>query len=251
MRAVWASRDRSAARSFSRSLTQRCKETGTQRRRYAFSKAGNLANTYLAIQETLDLPKFLCESSTYTLIMYTMPVKPKDLEAIQAYGQQHQTPLFAIHTAGFYSYFRISLPGAFPIVDTHPEIEKTVDLRLTQPWPELSQFAQELTQNIDTLDDHAHGHLPYVVLLLHYLEKWRAEHNGEYPLEYKTKVEFRKSVAAAARTNTAEGGEENFDEAVAAVNRNVKKHQLESTLKEVFDHKVSSEVWILPKKLTG
>lgn len=192
----------------------------------------------------------LAESSTYTLIMYTMPIKPTDLATIQAYGQQHQTPLVAIHTAGFYSYFRISLPGAFPIVDTHPDVEKTVDLRLTQPWPELEEFARELTKDIDSLNDHDHGHLPYVVLLLHHLDKWRAEHDGEYPTEYKTKVEFRKSVAAAARTSSAEGGEENFDEAVAAVNRNVKKHQLESTLKEVFDHKIATEVWNPPTKLT-
>lgn len=192
-------------------------------------------------QETFDLSKMLAESSTYTLIMYTMPIKPTDLATIQAYGQQHQTPLVAIHTAGFYSYFRISLPGAFPIVDTHPDVEKTVDLRLTQPWPELEEFARELTKDIDSLNDHDHGHLPYVVLLLHHLDKWRAEHDGEYPTEYKTKVEFRKSVAAAARTSSAEGGEENFDEAVAAVNRNVKKHQLESTLKEVFDHKIATE----------
>lgn len=171
-----------------------------------------------------------------------MPIKPEDLATIETYSREHSTPLVAIHSAGFYSYFRIILPGAFPIVDTHPEVEKTVDLRLTQPWPELIQFAEEMTQNIENLSDHDHGHLPYVVILLHYLDKWKATHNDEYPLEYKAKVEFRKMVSDAARTDNPEGGEENFAEAVAAVNRNIKKPQLESTLREVFNHQLTNEV---------
>ncbi|KAI0132001.1 ThiF family protein [Xylariales sp. AK1849] len=192
-------------------------------------------------QETVDLRQILSSSPTYTLIMYTMPVTPDDLAVIESYGRQHSTPLISIHSTGFYSYFRINLPGTFPIVDTHPDMEKTIDLRLTAPWPELSQFAEEMTKDIDQLDDHDHGHLPYVVILLYYLERWKATHDGEYPTEYKAKVAFRNLVAGSARTNNAEGGEENFQEAVTAVNRNIKKQQLESTLREVFDHKLSSD----------
>jgi amyloid beta precursor protein binding protein 1 len=171
-----------------------------------------------------------------------MPIRPEDLATIEAYGRQHSTPLISIHSAGFYSYFQISLPGTFPIVDTHPEVEKTIDLRLTQPWPELSQFAQEMTKDIDSLDDHDHGHIPYVVILLYYLDKWRAEHDGAYPTEYKAKVAFRKMVGDSARTNNSEGGEENYEEAVAAVNRSIKNQSLEPALREIFDHKLSSDV---------
>jgi amyloid beta precursor protein binding protein 1 len=192
-------------------------------------------------QASVDLGKILADSPTYTLIMYTMPIRPEDLATIETYGRQHSTPLIAIHSAGFYSYFRINLPGAFPIVDTHPEVEKTIDLRLTQPWPELVQFSEEMTKDIDNMDDHDHGHLPYVVILLYYLEKWKATH-GTYPTEYKAKMAFRKLVADSARTNNSEGGEENYQEAVAAVNRSIKNLQLEPTLREVFDHKLSNNV---------
>lgn len=174
-----------------------------------------------------------------------MPIKPEDLATIEAYGRKHSTPFIAMHSAGFYSYFKIHLPGAFPVVDTHPEVERTVDLRLTQPWPELVQFAEEMTRDIDNLSDQDHGHLPYVVILLHYLDKWKTTHNNEYPLEYRAKIEFREMVAEAARTNNSEGGEENFAEAVAAVNRNIKKPQLESTLREVLEHELTSEVCYL------
>lgn len=174
--------------------------------------------------------------------MYTMPIRPEDLAVLEAYGRENSTPLVAIHSSGFYSYFRISLPGTFPIVDTHPEVEKTIDLRLTNPWPELSEFAKAMTQDIDQLDNHEHGHLPYVVILLHYLEKWKESHDGQLPIEYKTKLAFREMVAKAARTNNPEGGEENFEEAVAAVNRNIKPSRLEPSLAEVFNHKLTSDV---------
>ncbi|KAK6819752.1 hypothetical protein PG987_016235 [Apiospora arundinis] len=206
-------------------------------------------------EDTVKLDQILSESPTYTLIMYTMPISPKDLAVLKEYGQQHQTPLIAIHSAGFYSYFNIQLPGTFPIVDTHPEAERTVDLRLTRPWPELTQFAEEMTKDMDQLDDHEHGHLPYVVLLLHYLEKWKETHNGQLPTEYKAKLEFREMVAKSARTNNSEGGEENFQEAVAAVNRNIKEYKLESTLAEVFAHEASDDVdtkstfWVIARAI--
>ncbi|KAK7927761.1 hypothetical protein PG985_004759 [Apiospora marii] len=206
-------------------------------------------------QEPVELDQILLESPTYTLIMYTMPISPKDLASLKEYGQKHHTPLMAIHSAGFYSYFNIQLPGSFPIVDTHPEAERTVDLRLTKPWPELAQFAEEMTQDMDQLNDHEHGHLPYVVLLLHYLEKWKETHDGKLPTEYKTKLEFREMVAKSARTNNAEGGEENFQEAVSAVNRNIKEYKLESTLAEVFAHEASNDVdtkssfWVIARAI--
>ncbi|KAM3556546.1 hypothetical protein ARSEF4850_005480 [Beauveria asiatica] len=123
----------------------------------------------------------------------------------------------AIRSVGFYGYFRITLPGVFPIVDTHPDKASTADLRLLNPWPELLQFAQGLTKNVDDLDDDLHGHLPLVAILLHYLEIWKQNHNGAAPTEYSDKIAFRKSVFEGMRRNNAEGGEENFEEAAGAV----------------------------------
>ena len=162
--------------------------------------------------------------------------------------------MIAVHSAGLYSYFRISLPGAFPIVYTHPDVTATTDLRLLAPWPELLQFARGMTENIHGLSDHDHGHLPYAVILLHYLDQWKETHNGTYPSTYKEKSEFRKMVADAARRNNAEGGEENFDEAVAAVMVTVTPPSLPSGLKEVFDYRHSgqvSSVSPLSSRLTG
>lgn len=175
--------------------------------------------------------------STVTLIMYTLPIRSEDLALLQAYGRQHQTPLVAIHSAGFYSYFRIDLPNDFPIVDTHPDETATTDLRLLTPWPELVTFARELTRDMDALDNHLHGHLPFVAILLHYLDAWRETHGGANPATYAEKIAFRRLVQEAARKDNPEGGEENFDEAVAAVLKTITPSTLPSGLREVFEYK--------------
>lgn len=179
------------------------------------------------------------DQATYTLIIYTYPIEPKTLNLVKRHAERFQIPLVSIHSAGFYSYFRIHLPGTFPIVDTHPDSTATTDLRLLKPWPELSEFAAELTKDIDNQSDHLHGHIPYVALLLHYLNIWKAEH-GEPPKDYKDKTNFRKMVAAGARTGNPEGGEENFDEAVAAVLKTVVVPELGSNVKEIFDYQPDS-----------
>jgi amyloid beta precursor protein binding protein 1 len=172
----------------------------------------------------------------YTLIIYSLPIDPKDLALVKKYGEENKVPVISIHSAGFYSYFQIHLPGDFPIVDTHPDSTATTDLRLLKPWPELSKFAEDLTKDIENLSAHEHGHIPYIALLLHYLEKWKESH-GQYPSTYKDKKAFGSLVADGARTNNAEGGEENYDEAVAAVMKTILSPSLSSALKEVFDHK--------------
>lgn len=182
----------------------------------------------------MDLSKILLDAPSFTMILYTFPIQPDHQKVLQDYAKQHLTPLVAVHSAGLYSYFRIGLPGSFPVVDTHPDETATTDLRLLSPWPELQTFANEMTKEIDTMDDHDHGHLPYVVILLHFLGKWKEIH-GDYPKKYAEKADFRKMVAAGARTGNSEGGEENFEEAVAAVVKTVVSPSLPTTLKEVFD----------------
>lgn len=190
----------------------------------------------------MDVHHVLSSQPPYTVILYTLPIQPDHLRALELYSQAHKTPLVAIHSAGFFSYFTIRLPDIYPIVDTHPDATSTTDLRLLAPWAELEAFAEEMTEDIDSLDNHKHGHLPFVVILLHYLKKWKVSHNGVAPSAYPEKVAFRKMVAAATRTDNAEGGEENFEEAVAAVLKTMSPSSLPTPLKEVFEHTPADEV---------
>ena len=175
------------------------------------------------------------------MIIYTLPIKPEIIETIQKYNKEHNVPSFSVHSAGFYSYFQIQLPGSFPIVDTHPDSTATTDLRLFTPWPELSEFAANLTKDIENQSAHEHSHIPYIAILLHYLTKWKEEH-GTLPANYKDKTAFKKVVVAGTRTANAEGGEENFEEAVAAVIKTISIPSLSSAVREVFDYKTSEVV---------
>ena len=149
-------------------------------------------------------------------------------------ASESSIPLFYVQSNGFYSCFSVQLPKLFPIVDTHPDPASAQDLRLLNPWPELATFQRDKTKNLEGLDDHAHGHIPYVLLLLHFLKVWKDSHNGEPPSNYSQKKDFKTLVSANARTSNPEGGEENFDEASAAVLKSLNAPSISSGLHEVF-----------------
>ena len=67
-------------------------------------------------------------------------------------------------------------------------------------------------------------------------------HNGQNPLSYDDKNSFSKFIRSRARTNNPEGGEENFQEAASAVNKNIKIPEIEPGVQELFNHQISDEV---------
>lgn len=170
----------------------------------------------------------------YTLILATAPIRPELLTKLAAHADQAIIPLFYIHSVGFYSYFSVHLPPAFPIVDTHPSPETTTDLRLLKPWPELLEYAKEKTKDLETMAADDHGHIPYIAILLHQLEEWKKDHDGQVPQNYKDKTAFRDLVKKATRTDNPEGGEENFEEAVSAVLKSLNPPEPSSAVKDIF-----------------
>lgn len=172
----------------------------------------------------------------YSLIIVIGP--PKSLSVLQKisdYASGRSIPLFYVHSIGFYSHFSVQLPSQFPVVDTHPDPASTQDLRLLNPWPELQDFVHAKTDGLQTLDEHEHGHVPYLLLLLHYLESWRASHDGKPPANYSEKKDFKNMVQDGARKDNAEGGEENYDEAVASVLKSLNPPVISSGLRDVFE----------------
>ena len=157
------------------------------------------------------------------------------MERICQYANNSSIPLFYIHCQGFFSHFSLQLPAQFPIVDTHPDPASTQDLRLLNPWPELLEFLEKKTGGLEALSDHDHGHVPYLLILLHFLNVWKALHDGQVPASYSEKKEFKALIQRAARTNNSEGGEENFEEAAAAVLKSLNPPSISSELRAVFE----------------
>ncbi|SMY27522.1 unnamed protein product [Zymoseptoria tritici ST99CH_1A5] len=164
----------------------------------------------------------------YTLVLVAAPIDPTILKLIATHTEALQIPTFHFHSLGYYSHFSIGLPPAFPIVDTHPDPTATTDLRLTKPWSELTGFAREKTANMENMNGEEFAHIPYVCLLLHYLERWQSEHNGSLPDTYKEKTAFRDLVRSGS------GSEENFDEAVAAVLKSLNPPTPPSAVREIL-----------------
>ncbi|MCJ1472373.1 hypothetical protein MMC13_001020 [Lambiella insularis] len=199
----------------------------------------------------------IAEIGQYTLILLAGPTQICHvLKPVVSIAWESSVPILCIHSNGFYSQFSLQLPSEYPIVDTHPDPVSTQDLRLLNPWPELMNFMHEMTGQIEGLSDHEHGHIPYLLLLLHYLDKWKEEHDGKCPENYKEKSAFREMVRHGARTDNAEGGEENFDEAVGAVLKSLNPPSISSGLREVFeaDHCLnpmsrSANFWIIAHAL--
>lgn len=181
-----------------------------------------------------DLLKDLSWLQSYNLIILCAPVPTPDRRVICEYAQQHSVSLLYIQSAGFYSSISVQLPLALPIVDTHPDPDTIQDLRLLSPWPELVAEVIALG-DLDRLEDHHHGHVPYILILLYYLDQWKQSHNGKLPDTFKEKTALRALIKAGARTENAEGGEENFDEAAAAVLKTVAPFSIKSGCKEMFE----------------
>lgn len=172
----------------------------------------------------------------YSLVLFVAsPQSFHPIKDVSEWCFENARPLFYIHSLGLFSQFSIQLPETFPVVDTHPDPNSTQDLRLLEPWPELKAFMRSKTKDLDTLSDHDHGHVPYLLLLLRFLEDWKESHEGNPPKDYKEKKEFKSFVESKARTNNPEGGEENFDEAAAAVLKSLNEPSLPSGLQKIFD----------------
>lgn len=154
-------------------------------------------------------PKFF---SSFQLVIATQ-MRETDLLKLDAICRASRVQLLVVRSYGLVGYLRASLPEHH-IVESKPD-SQVDDLRLHDPWPELQQWA--LSYDLTALDDVAHAHMPYVVLLLQAAERWRAAHGGTLPSTSADKAAFKASVAALRRT--VEGvplQEENFDEAAKA-----------------------------------
>jgi amyloid beta precursor protein binding protein 1 len=175
-------------------------------------------------------------------VVYTLPITPKDLALVEEYGSTKNVPVISMRSVGFYAFFQFHLPCVFPVVEPHPDHTAMDDLRLTSPWEDLVTFSHRISSGLENMDNHEHGHVPYAVILLHFLDKWKGEHGGLYPTTYGEKVAFRQSINSAIRRNTPEGGEENFDEALAAVLKSVNQPSLPTSLQEILDYSPEKSV---------
>lgn len=122
--------------------------------------------------------------------------------------------LFVLMSCGLVGLFRISTPE-YTSYQTKPDNPK-LDLRINEPWDELLQFVKDM--DIDNITEKlAHKFVPFPIILIHLMLKFKEGHNGKFPQNGKENNEFREMVKSGAKF----GGfveEENYEEAYQRAN---------------------------------
>lgn len=122
-------------------------------------------------------------------------------------------PLVAVKSYGLIGTVRLQTP-LHTIVESKPD-NSLPDLRLIEKdiFPELSKFIQPF--DLSSLDNHTHGHVPFVIILVKAMEKWLLPNESgiqkQPPKTFSEKQDFKKMIESMSRNYSMEL---NFQEAV-------------------------------------
>lgn len=102
------------------------------------------------------------------------------------------------------------------VIETHPDNE-IPDLRLDKPFETLKKHIDSI--NLDDLSFKDHSHVPYLLILYKFLERWILN-KRELPKTYKEKYQLKQMIEEGMRRDESDtrNSEENFEEAIKAVN---------------------------------
>lgn len=160
-------------------------------------------------------------------------------------------PLIVCRSIGFIAYMRLQVKE-HTIIETHPDNE-TPDLRLDKPFDSLKKHLDSI--NLENMSFKDHSHVPYLVILYKYLEKW-ISHKGDMPKTYKEKQLLKEMIKEGIRRdeNDTKNTEENFEEAIKAVNTTIGRTEVPDSVMAVLNDDrcinltgKSSSFWIIAK----
>ncbi|KAI6185510.1 NEDD8-activating enzyme E1 regulatory subunit [Aphelenchoides besseyi] len=152
---------------------------------------------------------------------------------------------------GFVGYVRV-VYKEHEVLNDHKEMPPH-DFRIQRPFSALLEFVKGF--DLDAMNHEQHSHVPYLVLYLKALEKWRARINDSeaLPSNYKLRKDFTATLMEMQMLN--EKGiynQDNFAEAKQHLIRSFSGFEINSNLKKLFDDprtdqqldKTTSSFWI-------
>ncbi|KAF4517774.1 hypothetical protein B566_EDAN002979 [Ephemera danica] len=163
-------------------------------------------------------------------------------------------PLIVCHSVGLVGSIRIQVREQV-VVETHPE-HPLPDLRLDRPFPTLTALAD--STHLESMELKDHAHVPYVLLLYKVLREFDKRHPGVHPTTRADKAELREILRAGIlRDDNGDPlEEENFEEAIRAVNAEMQASKIPSHVREILDDpsctnltSQSKSFWILARAL--
>ncbi|KAL3198134.1 hypothetical protein MRX96_014476 [Rhipicephalus microplus] len=182
-------------------------------------------------------------------------LQEKTLLALAARLWDANVPLLVCRSYGFIGYMRLQM-NEHPVVETHPDNDFD-DLRLDRPFPALRAFVDSI--NMAELKDKEHSHTPYVVILLKALDEWQRQNSMQaLPKSSQEKQAFKALIKGWIRPKGDQGSEdeENFEEAIKAVNKSLNPTEVPHQVKRLFEEEAclnitaeSKPFWILIRAL--
>eukprot|EP00405_Crypthecodinium_cohnii_P039630 CAMPEP_0206541038 /NCGR_PEP_ID=MMETSP0325_2-20121206/9369_1 /ASSEMBLY_ACC=CAM_ASM_000347 /TAXON_ID=2866 /ORGANISM="Crypthecodinium cohnii, Strain Seligo" /LENGTH=524 /DNA_ID=CAMNT_0054038889 /DNA_START=519 /DNA_END=2093 /DNA_ORIENTATION=- len=160
--------------------------------------------------------------------------------------QQLNIPVIYITSLGFVGKIRLYI-SEHPVCETKPDSELG-DLRLTDPFPELRQFANSI--DLASLDNLRHGHVPYVVLLIKALDAWREQNSGKKLPKTKEEKDKLKEILNGWRRNP---DELNFDEALDNAYKAWVPYTIPDPVQSLLELKTSnlkSDFWVVARAVS-
>eukprot|EP00644_Phytophthora_capsici_P011720 jgi/Phyca11/529878/estExt2_fgenesh1_pm.C_PHYCAscaffold_500037 len=137
-----------------------------------------------------DEPQYLDQ---FTLVMATQ-LNEAVTSTIAELCLAKRIPLLLVTSYGFLGSLRLQA-AQHAIADAKLDPPRH-ELRLSKPFPTLQKFADSF--DLNTLSSIEHAHVPFVVLLLQAMKKWKEEHNGQPPATFPEKDAFKKSLQEMA-----------------------------------------------------
>eukprot|EP00118_Oscarella_pearsei_P002212 m.9857 g.9857 ORF g.9857 m.9857 type:complete len:537 (+) comp21704_c0_seq1:51-1661(+) len=165
---------------------------------------------------------------------------------------KYQVPLVVVRAYGMIGYIRLVM-SEHQVVESHQE-NAHPDLRLDRPFPGLVDYVDSI--DLASMTKQEHGHTPFLILLMKYLNQYKDLNNGEMPRNYKEKIKLKELIKAGVlmKEDGNPEDEENYDEAVRNVNSCLAPTKIPSEVQSIFSDPAccsltnqSSTFWILTR----
>ncbi|GAM20938.1 hypothetical protein SAMD00019534_041130 [Acytostelium subglobosum LB1] len=155
-------------------------------------------------------------------------------------------PLVVVSAYGYIGYLRLAAPE-HAIIESKPDTPLD-DLRIYNPFKEVEVLADEL--KLEGLNSHEHGHVPYILLMIYFLKRWRNEKsNGKMPETRAEKEEFKQFFISHSRNYH---DELNFREGVQGLWKALQPPSISSDIKDILNDanaanitETSTDFWVL------
>ncbi|XP_066256113.1 nedd8-activating enzyme E1 regulatory subunit [Euwallacea similis] len=160
-------------------------------------------------------------------------------------------PLLVCRSIGFLGYIRLQIKEQ-TVIEAHPDNECS-DLRLYNPWPALKDYLDSI--NIELLDEKEKSHVPPLVILHYYLNKYKECNDGNLPQKRAERELLKQMIKGNGHLEEGNNRfmlEENFEQAIHYVNTCISPKPISQHVQGILDDEncvnltqKSSSFWIM------